>query len=70
MNWTSRVLASANLLWEKREGRRLRRGRGVWVKDGMWAWVQWKKETRVVGWEARVLELRRERRRGSVRWGM
>lgn len=35
MKETRRDLASENLLWEKRTGKRVRRVCGVWVREGV-----------------------------------
>lgn len=69
MKETRRDLASENLPWPKREGRRERREWGEEVREGEWDWRNLKKERRVEGREDRVLEESRERKRGWVRFG-
>lgn len=64
-------LASENLRWEKREGRReSREGRELCGNVGRLVWAHLKKEMRIFGREIRVLEERIERTSGGVRWGM
>ena len=70
INETRRDLTSENLLWRRRVGTRVRSRVGDWVSEGAWVCDQWKKERRVVGWEARDLDEKIEMRRLSVRWGM
>lgn len=64
-------LASENLRWEKREGRRERReGRELCGKVGRCVWAHLKKKMRMFGLEIRFLEERIELISGGVRWGM
>lgn len=70
MNATRRLFASGNFLYEKRGGRRERRRDGDREKEGLWDWHHLKKERRVLGRRARVLEAKIGRRRDGVRCGM